>query len=71
VPDRTDFGPDRGPGMIDFLKKLYRSCDGATAVEYALIISLIIVAAMVGMMNLADTTIGMWDNIADNVIKFM
>lgn len=54
--------------MIDFLKRLSRSAAGATAIEYGLILALIVIAAMVAIVGLADTTIGMWDNIADNVL---
>ena len=41
---------------------------GATAIEYGLILALIALAAMAALMSLADTTIGMWDNVADNVL---
>jgi pilus assembly protein Flp/PilA len=54
--------------MIDFLQQLFRSSRGATAVEYGLILCLIVIAAMVAIIGLADTTIGMWDNIAENVL---
>jgi pilus assembly protein Flp/PilA len=56
------------PGMIDFIRTLFRSRRGATAVEYGLILCLIVVAAMVAVMSLADTTVGMWGNIASNVL---
>ena len=54
--------------MIDFIRTLFRSRRGATAVEYGLILCLIVVAAMVAVMSLADTTVGMWGNIASNVL---
>lgn len=54
--------------FIRLLSKLKRSARGATAVEYGLILALIVVVAMVAIMTLADTTIGMWTNIADNVL---
>ncbi len=59
-----------GPGarMRDFLSRLLRSATGATAVEYGLILCLIVIAAMLALLGLADTTIGMWDNIAENVL---
>ncbi|NNM76522.1 Flp family type IVb pilin [Sphingomonas sp. ID1715] len=44
------------------------SAKGATAIEYGLILALIVLAAMVALMTLADTTIGMWDNVAENVL---
>jgi pilus assembly protein Flp/PilA len=58
-----------GAGLIiNSLRKLMKSTKGATAIEYGLIVTLIAVAAMAAMFSLADTTIGMWDNIADNVL---
>ena len=35
---------------------------GATAVEYGLILALIFLAIVVGVSNLASTTVGMWNN---------
>jgi pilus assembly protein Flp/PilA len=59
----------RGPAVIiRFLSQLCRSSKGATAVEYGLILALIVIVAMVAIMTLADTTIGMWDDIAENVL---
>lgn len=54
--------------IIDYLKKLYRCSTGATAVEYGLIIALICIAALAAMGSLADTTIGMWDHVAQEVL---
>lgn len=54
--------------MTAFVRKLLGSARGATAVEYGLILCLIVIAAMVAIIGLADTTIGMWDNIAENVL---
>jgi len=55
--------------IIPFLRKLARSAAGATAVEYGLIVALIVVAAMVAIFSVADTTIEMWDAIARNVVE--
>jgi pilus assembly protein Flp/PilA len=58
-----------GAGLItEYLRKLLASAKGATAIEYGLILALIVIAAMAAMFSLADTTIGMWGNIADNVL---
>jgi pilus assembly protein Flp/PilA len=54
--------------LIALLRKLFQSAKGATAVEYGLILALIVIVAMLAILSLADTTIGMWDNIADNVL---
>ena len=58
-----------GAGVISlFVRKLIRSAAGATAVEYGLIVALIVVAAMAAILSVADTTIGMWNGIAENVL---
>jgi pilus assembly protein Flp/PilA len=54
--------------IIHFIRKLARSASGATAIEYGLILALIVVAMMGAMIFLADTTIGMWNDIATNVL---
>ena len=54
--------------VFDILRKLAATTKGATAIEYALIIALIALAAMAALLSLADTTIGMWDNVAENVL---
>lgn len=57
-----------GAAVINrFLRKLAASASGATAVEYGLILALIVIAAMVAIVTLADTTIGMWNDIAEKV----
>lgn len=44
-------------------------CDerAATAVEYGLILAMIVLAMMGGLVLFADTTIGMWQNVASAV----
>lgn len=54
--------------IIEFLRNLYRSVAGATAIEYGLILALICVASLGALGALADTTIGMWNDIAENVL---
>lgn len=54
--------------MIRLVRKLALSVTGATAVEYGLIVALIVLAAMAAIVGLADATIGMWGNVADNVL---
>lgn len=54
--------------MIALIRKIVRSTTGATAVEYGLILALIVIAAMIAIVSLADATVGMWGNIADNVM---
>ena len=54
--------------IIDLLRRLIRSGAGATAVEYGLILALVVIVAMVAIKTVADTTIGMWGDIAANVL---
>lgn len=41
---------------------------GATAVEYGLILALICLAIISAMSNVANKTIGMWNNVATEVL---
>lgn len=54
--------------LFDVLRKLAASAKGATAVEYGLIMALIVIASMAALKTLADTTIGIWGNVASNVL---
>jgi pilus assembly protein Flp/PilA len=54
--------------MIHLLCQLAKSRKGATAVEYGLIVAMIVIA-MVGMLQaVAHSTTGMWNNVADQVL---
>ncbi|CAN5340840.1 hypothetical protein BH10PSE12_BH10PSE12_03200 [soil metagenome] len=46
---------------------LIRSQQAATAVEYGLILALIVLAMMGALRSVANGTIGMWSNIANEV----
>lgn len=51
--------------LTTFLKHIGNDNSGATAVEYGLIVSLIVIA-MVGALNgVANETIGMWSYVTD------
>jgi pilus assembly protein Flp/PilA len=54
--------------MRDFFCRLRSAETGATAVEYGLICALIVIAAIAGISALADATIGMWTDVAQNVL---
>jgi pilus assembly protein Flp/PilA len=52
------------------LERVYRiaKCDrGATAVEYGLIVSLIVIAIIAALGTLAGNTQGMWNNVSNRV----
>lgn len=53
---------------MDQLKKLYRSEEGATAVEYGLILALIAITAIVAISGVANSTGNMWDHVANEVV---
>lgn len=55
--------------MIGFFKKLYLSDKGATAVEYGLILALIALTVLVAISGVANTTINMWNGVADEVTE--
>lgn len=55
--------------MIKLFRRLKASELGATAVEYGLILALIVIAAMSGMIYLADSTTTMWNDVASNVLS--
>jgi pilus assembly protein Flp/PilA len=49
------------------LRKLLRKQEGATAVEYGLIVALMALAALVAIQSLADETDGMWSKVRSEV----
>jgi len=51
------------------LGKLLRDQRGATAIEYGLILALIVLTLMAALIEFADTSIDLWDNVADKVTK--
>ncbi|MEA3389684.1 Flp family type IVb pilin [Sphingobium sp. CCH11-B1] len=58
--------------MRDLLRFLARSslmrCSrGATAVEYGLVVALIVLAMLAALNKLASKTVGMWNNVATEV----
>lgn len=44
-----------------------RNARGATAVEYGLILALVVLAMIVALRGVAGVTVGMWTNVADKV----
>ena len=53
--------------VLKRLGKLKDDQTGATAVEYGLIIALVVLAAMGAIVGLASSTIEMWNNVATEV----
>jgi pilus assembly protein Flp/PilA len=46
------------------MKKLVDDESGATAIEYGLIVSLVVIAMIVALQDVATTTINMWNDVA-------
>lgn len=55
--------------MRIFIRKIQMSERGATAVEYGLIIALIVLAMIGALSHVASGTIGMWDDVANKVAE--
>ena len=53
--------------MVQFFENLKNDDQGATAVEYGLIIALIFLAMIGGVTTFGETTITMWNNISETV----
>lgn len=51
------------------IHNLLRDRKGATAIEYGLIVSLIVVVLIGALNGLASTTVGLWNDVADNVVQ--
>jgi pilus assembly protein Flp/PilA len=55
--------------MLDLIRSIKRCEHGATAVEYGLIVSLIVIAMIAAMSNLAGSTTGMWNDVSNKIIE--
>ncbi len=55
--------------MLKFFRGIVKAQDGATAVEYGLIVSLIVVAIIGAMNTVADLTINMWNGVSENIVN--
>jgi pilus assembly protein Flp/PilA len=53
--------------MLDLIRRIRRCEQGATAVEYGLIVSLIVIAIFASVKNVADSTNGMWAKVSNKV----
>lgn len=55
--------------MIDLMRKLSANARGATAVEYGLILSLVVIACVGALTQMATSTNDMWNTIAVAVTR--
>jgi pilus assembly protein Flp/PilA len=53
---------------MDKIAKLIRDEKAATAVEYSLIIAMIVLAMIVGLQLVATSTTTMWNGVTQNVV---
>ena len=54
---------------MQFLARLIRDIKAASAVEYALICALIVLAMIAGLNAVAGSTISMWNDVSENVVS--
>jgi len=54
-----------------FIEQLLRDDRGATAIEYGLIVALIVIAIIVSVQGVANETNGLWALVRDNVAAVM
>lgn len=57
--------------MRNWLRALMTDQKGATAVEYGLIVSLIVIAIIASVNGVANVTDRMWDHVRDESIEAM
>ena len=54
-----------------FFKRLLRNTRGATAIEYGLIVALVVIAILVSLQGVADENTGLWAVVTSNVTANM
>jgi len=55
----------------NFFKTLLRDTRGATAIEYGLIVALVVIAILVSLQSVADANTGLWAVVTSNVVANM
>jgi len=53
--------------MLKILRALARDRRGATAIEYGLIVSLVVITMIVALTNFATVSVNMWNNISNKI----
>ena len=48
--------------LIKFIRRLAKNRRGGTAIEYGLIAALVVITMIAAFMQVADSTIGLWQN---------
>jgi pilus assembly protein Flp/PilA len=57
--------------LLSFLKRLEDDTRGATAVEYGLILSLVVIAVVGAIGEVANTTTEMWNDVEERSVEAM
>jgi len=57
--------------MLDFIRRIQKCDQGATAVEYGLIVTLFVIAMMASLGNVANGTQTMWNNVSNEVSAYL
>lgn len=55
--------------MLKFIRGIASCQMGATAVEYGLILSLLVIAMMAALGNVAGSTTNMWNNVSNDITE--
>ncbi len=48
-------------------RAVLRDSDAATAIEYGLVVALIVITMLASLQGVANTTVGMWNNVSTKV----
>jgi pilus assembly protein Flp/PilA len=54
--------------MLELIRRIKRCDQGATAVEYGLIVSMIVIAIVASLGNFASGSQSMWNRVSDKVV---
>jgi pilus assembly protein Flp/PilA len=54
-----------------FFKRLLRDTRGATAIEYGLIVALVVIAILISLRSVANENSGLWAVVTSNVVASM
>jgi pilus assembly protein Flp/PilA len=55
--------------MLELIRRINKCDQGATAVEYGLIVSLIVIAMIASLGNVANGTQAMWNSFSEKVLE--
>ena len=55
--------------MLELIRRITRCEQGATAVEYGLIVSLIVIAMITALTGTANSTTDMWNRVSNQIVS--